>query len=354
MRCSSSFFGNLKNTRAAPSRIATAPAAYAQSSPWRNDDFAAARISLEYLGFCAARFAALEYESCSWLCVLSETLCPSGEEAIAAPMAEAYPAASSAPKIEVSSAPPRSRCRSAVPEAMPGALDGDRPRERVRGRRPGEPDADPDEDVGEPDLPVGAALLPEEQHPEEGGEEEDVAEEQREAGAPRLDELRRARRDEDHEDDRGQDRGTGLDRRVAEHVLQVLLADERRRHQRAEDDDPGAGGDPERRAGGDLEVVERVLRPPLADQEGDRRGCGDREQAEREGALVGHRREVDPEDQRAHEHDREDAAEVVDRIGRLVHVARHEEQRHDQRDPTSGSVTRKTEPHSKYSSRPRR
>ena len=46
--------------------------------------------------------------------------------------------------------------------------------------------------------------------------------------------------------DRGrQDRGPGLERRVAEHVLQELLADEHRAHQRAEDDDPGAGGDPE-------------------------------------------------------------------------------------------------------------
>ena len=35
------------------------PAVYAHWSPWRNEDFAAAVIWLEYLGFCAARSAAL-------------------------------------------------------------------------------------------------------------------------------------------------------------------------------------------------------------------------------------------------------------------------------------------------------
>ena len=100
---------------------------YAHWSPWRNDDFAAAVISLAYLGFCAARSSALEKESWSWLCVLSVTFCPSGEAAIAAPIAVEYPAASSAPKTEVRSAPPRSRCRSAVPEAIPARCTGTDP-----------------------------------------------------------------------------------------------------------------------------------------------------------------------------------------------------------------------------------
>ena len=50
----------------------------------------------------------------------------------------------------------------------------------------------------------------------------------------------------------------GLERRVAEHVLQELLADEHRAHQRAEHDDPGARGHPEDAAARDVEVVERV------------------------------------------------------------------------------------------------
>ena len=49
-------------------------------------------------------------------------------------------------------------------------------------------------------------------------------------------------------DRRGQDRQPGVERRVAEHVLEELLADEHRAHQRAEDDDPGHGRDPERPA----------------------------------------------------------------------------------------------------------
>ena len=39
-------------------------------------------------------------------------------------MAAANPMASSAPKIDCISAPPRSRCRSAVPDAMPTRVTG--------------------------------------------------------------------------------------------------------------------------------------------------------------------------------------------------------------------------------------
>ena len=38
------------------------------------------------------------------------------------------------------------------------------------------------------------------------------------------------------------------------------------------------------------------------------------------------------EHERGDEHDRQDAAEVVDRVGRLVHVAGHEPKRHHERD----------------------
>ena len=53
--------------------------------------------------------------------------------------------------------------------------------------------------------------------------------------------------------------------------------------------------------------------------------AGDRDHARARAtsvALVRDRREVDREDQRADEDDGEDAAEVVDRVARLVHVAR--------------------------------
>ena len=147
-----------------------------------------------------------------------------------------------------------------------------------------------------------------------------------------ADELRGARRDKHHEDACRDDRGARLDRRVAEHVLQELLAEVGSAHERAEDDDPGAGGDPERRAGGHVEVVERVPRATLPDDEEEGRdGCGP-QQREREGLLVRYRQEVDRDDQPADEHSRERAPHVVDRIRCLLDVARHEADRHRQRD----------------------
>ena len=50
-----------------------------------------------------------------------------GAEAIALDTAAAKPAVSSAPMIDWMIAPPRSRCRSAVPEAMPARLTGTEP-----------------------------------------------------------------------------------------------------------------------------------------------------------------------------------------------------------------------------------
>ena len=73
---------------------------------------------------------------------------------------------------------------------------------------------------------------------------------------------------------------------------------------------------------------------------------------ERQGSLVGNGGEVDGEYGAADQDDREDAAEVVDRIGRLVDVRRHEpNQAIASATNASGSVSRKTEPHQKCSSR---
>jgi len=66
--------------------------------------------------------AALANDFVSSLWTLSETCEP--EAAMAAPAADAYPAVSSAPKIDCMIAPPRSRCRSAVPEAIPTRVTG--------------------------------------------------------------------------------------------------------------------------------------------------------------------------------------------------------------------------------------
>ena len=143
-------------------------------------------------------------------------------------------------------APPRSRWRSAVPDAMPARRTGTEPVSECDAGVPGEPDADADERVAEADLPVRAALLPEQQHGEEAEQAEHVAGEQREPRSPGLDELRRAGRDEHHEHRGRQDGEPGVERGVAEHVLQELLADEHRAHQRAEHDDPGARPPPRR------------------------------------------------------------------------------------------------------------
>ena len=196
----------------------------------------------------------------------------------------------------------------------------------------GEADSDADEGVAETDSPVRDVLLPEDEHREEAEHDEDVAEEEGEACATRFDELRRAGRDEHHAERGGQDREAGVQRRVAEDVLQVLLADEHRPHQRPEDDDPRAGGHPERRSCGDVEVVERVRSSSLTEVEKRERGDRDEREPDAQRALVRHRREVDREDQRADEHEREDSAEVVDRLGPFVHVSGHEAYSHDDRD----------------------
>ena len=82
----------------------------------------------------------------------------------------------------------------------------------------------------------------------------------------------------------------------------------------------------------DLEVVQRVRGSLLADEERDERGQCDRGQSEHERSFVRNRREVDGEDERADENHREDAPEVVHGVARLVHMTRHEEERHDQSD----------------------
>ena len=179
----------------------------------------------------------------------------------------------------------------------------------------------------------GECVGPQHEHGEEPEEAEDVAHEEREPRAVAVDQLGRPRRDEHHADDGRQDRGPGFERRVAEHVLQELLTDEHRAHQRPEHDDARAGGDPEGAPRRDVQVVQRrpargaaaCTNPPSA---------SDREDHEEEHrrALVRHRREVDREHDRRDEHHREDAAEVVDRLGGLVHVRGDEEERQPERD----------------------
>ena len=71
-------------------------------------------------------FAALENDlvSCDWTFVLT---LPFGDPAMSFVNAAAYPAVSSAPRIDCMIAPPRSRWRSAVADAMPARRTGTEP-----------------------------------------------------------------------------------------------------------------------------------------------------------------------------------------------------------------------------------
>ena len=75
-------------------------------------------------------------------------------------------------------APPRSRWRSAVPDAMPARVTGTDPVSECDAGVPAKPDAGADEHVPERDLPVGAPVDPQHQHRDEPEQHEDVAGEQ--------------------------------------------------------------------------------------------------------------------------------------------------------------------------------
>ena len=138
----------------------------------------------------------------------------------------------------------------------------------------------------------------------------------------------------------GQERRAGLERRVAEHVLEELLADEHRAHQRAEHDDPRAGRDPEDPAAGDVQVVERIARRGAG---GGRRRSARRRRSRPAPApaspcsgtgakLIARISAPTSTTDRI-------AAEVVDRLGRLVDVGRDEARRPSANaTTTSGSV----------------
>ena len=202
----------------------------------------------------------------------------------------------------------------------------------MRGGRPREADTHAHERVREPDLPVRRAFVPQHEHGDEAEQAEDIPEEQGEPRAARLDELRGSGCHDHHRQHGREDRRAGFDGRVVEHVLEELLADEHRAHQRTEHDDPGARGHPEGAACRDVEVVEREPCPSLAEVEADECRERDGTQAERERALAGNRREVDAQHDAGDEHDRQDAAEVVDGVDAFVDVRRHQLDRQHQRD----------------------
>jgi hypothetical protein len=81
-----------------------------------------------------------------------------------------------------------------------------------------------------------------------------------------------------------------------------------------------------------VQVVEGVGRPALTDDERGDRDARPTAPASPRVPLVGHHREVDADDDRPDHQHRQDAAEVVDRVGRLVDVGRHELEGHREGD----------------------
>src|SRR5689334_6624445 len=84
-------------------------------------------MALDCDGYCWASVSADENDFIRAFCVASLMSPDCGEAAILVANAEAYPAARRAPRIDCMIAPPRSRCRSAVPDAIPALLTGTDP-----------------------------------------------------------------------------------------------------------------------------------------------------------------------------------------------------------------------------------
>ena len=183
-------------------------------------------------------------------------------------------------------------------------------------------------------------------------EQDDVAAKQREPGAARLDELGRARRDEDHEDDRGQDRRSGLEA-SSSRARSAGTAGSTKAAPISEPKTmiPAHAATQNVRREATSRSYSGIRRPPLAEENATSAATAIAASTSVQRPLVRHGREVDREDQRADEDEREDAAEVVHRLGRLVDVARDEASTAMTRaTAASGRVTRKTEPHQKCSS----
>ncbi len=104
---------------------------------------AAAVIWSAYWGYCFAICWAPANDFCSCASTPLVTLSFCGEAATAAAMAAAYPAVSSAPRIDCMMAPPRSRCRSAVPDAMPARRTGTEPVSECEAGVPAKPTPTP-------------------------------------------------------------------------------------------------------------------------------------------------------------------------------------------------------------------
>ena len=123
-----------------------------------------------------------------------------------------------------------------------------------------------------------------------------------------------------HEDRRGQGDQRGRQRRVAQHVLGVLLADEGGAEQATPGDRAADQGDGEGPGAQHLEVEQGAGRAPLAQHEQDQPDQRDREQPQDGAVEAVVRHQADRQHQRTDGHHRQDPAEVVDRLAGLPGV----------------------------------
>src|SRR5262249_30881060 len=131
---------------------------------------------------------------------------------------------------------------------------------------------------------------------------------------------------------------------IAEHVLEELLTDEHRTHQGAEHDDSSYRGHPEHPTPSNVQVVQRMVCPPLADDECNRRRDRYRSQPERHRSFVRDWRKIDGKQKRSDEQDGKNAAEFVYGVVRLVDMARHHGDREYQRDDRKWEREQKDRP----------
>ena len=142
----------------------------------------------------------------------------------------------------------------------------------------------------------------------------------------------------------GRKNAAGLLRVVTDDVLQILLADEHRSHQRSEDDDPGTGGDPEDPPPGDLQVIEGLAAQRCRHTKAAVAARAINPKSGDESALPGTGARLIDSTRPATSTTEEDAAEVVDGFARLM-TARAPAPTPSVEPRPRAEVIRKTDPH---------
>ena len=135
--------------------------------------------------------------------------------------------------------------------------DGNRIRERVRSRCTRDSHPEANEGVTDEDDTDGGGDIPEEVHREKAEGARGKTQEERDARAEAFDEAARERRGHNHEQRTRHNRGSGLQRVVAENVLQKLLPHIHGPHERTKNDYSGYSRHPKRWPSGIAQVKER-------------------------------------------------------------------------------------------------